>query len=280
MGYLRCGKQTSLVKDGLPHFSDLCTLSQPVLGIKRLQSCLVCAFLKCPTRWLWHLVAQPVPLCCDISGCFGLSGSTSWSMDSQRSQHHTVGWFGKQRQAHGALLGWKMQKQCGSVCGRKDGIGRGDIGGQGSYRLAELPPLLFWYWFSSWKNKPEHKWVCCPSCPVRTGELLSLECAAVQQHRGWAGREAGNTSLGFRLRNGWDWDMHFPVFLSFMLRTSASQSKGSVQLLSFYTVFCKYLQSLACGGVWCVCSFGIQPWASPKVPLLTSDQATFLPVEA
>lgn len=49
MGYLRCGKQTSLVKDGLPDFSDLCMLFQPVLGIKKLQSCLVCAFLMCPT---------------------------------------------------------------------------------------------------------------------------------------------------------------------------------------------------------------------------------------
>lgn len=48
------------VKDRLHDCNDLCALFQPVLGIKSLQSCYVCAFLKClcPTRWLWHLTPQ------------------------------------------------------------------------------------------------------------------------------------------------------------------------------------------------------------------------------
>lgn len=166
-----------------------------------------------------------------------------------------------------------MQKQYGSVCGKKDGIGRG---GEGILEVKGVTGLLsyclYYFGIASAAGTTSQNISECAALSALSGQGSSCpwKCAAIQQHRGWTGGKSGNTSLGFRLRNGWNWDMHFPVFLSFMLRTtSVSQSKGSVQLSSFHAGFCKYLQSLTCEGVWCVCSFGIQPWASPEVPLLT-----------
>lgn len=68
----------------------------------------------------------------------------SWSMDSQRSHHHKVvkgskdkdmkhSWAGKCRNSMVLFVEGKMGL----------GEGRGYIGGQGSYSLAELLPLLF-----------------------------------------------------------------------------------------------------------------------------------------
>lgn len=55
---------------------------------------------------------------------------------------------GKQRQRHRAFLGWKMQKQCGSVCGRKDGTGRG---GEGILEVKGVTALLSYclYYFGA-----------------------------------------------------------------------------------------------------------------------------------